>query len=162
MEIRIAGIVPESFVDGEGIRFAIFFQGCLRNCFGCHNPATHDLDGGKILDTEEIILSVKKNPLLSGITLTGGEPLLQISPALELASGAKSLGLNVWCYTGFKFEEIPADAEELLQNIDVLVDGEYIDELRDLELQFRGSKNQRIIDVKKTLSAGKIFLKSLE
>ena len=162
MEIRIAGIVPESFVDGEGIRFAIFFQGCVRNCFNCHNPATHALDGGKILDTAEIIQSVKKNPLLTGITLTGGEPLLQIVPALELAKAAKSFGLNVWCYTGFKFEDIPADAEELLQNVDVLVDGEYIDDLRDLELQFRGSKNQRVIDVKKTLSAGKIFLKSLE
>ena len=162
MEVKLAGIVPESFVDGEGIRFAIFFQGCLRNCFNCHNPATQDLDGGKIFDTQEIITQIKKNPLLSGITLTGGEPLLQIAPALELAKAAKKLNLNVWCYTGYKFEEIPADAKELLQNIDVLVDGEYIDDLRDLELQFRGSKNQRIIDVQKTLTAGKITSKILE
>ena len=101
---------------------------------------------------------MKKNPLLTGITLTGGEPFLQINPALELATAAKNLNLNVWCYTGFKFEDIPPDADELLQNIDVLVDGEYIDDLRDLELQFRGSKNQRIIDVKKTLTEKKIFL----
>ena len=120
------------------------------------------MDGGKIFDTQEIITQIKKNPLLSGITLTGGEPLLQIAPALELAKAAKNLNLNVWCYTGFKFEEIPADAKELLQNIDVLVDGEYIDDLRDLELQFRGSKNQRIIDVQKTLTAGKITSKILE
>ena len=145
MKIRIAGIVPESYVDGEGIRFAIFMQGCLRNCPGCHNPETHALDGGKNLDTAEIIAAIKKNPLLTGITLTGGEPLLQIEPALELAKTAKNLGLDVWLYTGYKFEEIPADAVELLKFVDVIVDGEYIEELRDLELEFRGSKNQRII-----------------
>lgn len=159
MKIRIAGIVPESFVDGEGIRFAIFMQGCLRNCPGCHNPATHDLNGGKIFDTEEIISAMKKNPLVSGLTLSGGEPFLQIPPAVELAKAAKNFGLNVWCYTGFKFEEIPAGGEELLQNIDVLVDGEYIEDLRDLDLSFRGSKNQRVIDVKKTLADKKIILR---
>lgn len=158
MEIRIAGIIPESFVDGEGIRFAIFMQGCLRNCKGCQNPATHDLNGGKIFDTKEIIQSIKKNPLLSGITLSGGEPLLQISPAAELARAAKNLGLNVWCYTGYKFEKIPEEAEELLKNVDVLVDGEYIEELRDLELNFRGSKNQRVIDLNKTRQLKKIVL----
>ena len=104
MEIRIAGVVPESIVDGEGIRYAIFMQGCLRHCEGCHNPATHPLDGGKIVDTSELITAIKKNPLLSGITLTGGEPLLQIPPALELAKATKNLGLNVWCYTGYTLE----------------------------------------------------------
>ena len=158
MKIRVAGIVPESFVDGEGIRFTIFFQGCLRNCFNCHNPATHDLNGGKILDTEEIISAIKKNPLLTGITLSGGEPILQLSPAAELARAAKNLNLDVWCYTGYKLEEIPSTAEELLRNVDVLVDGEYIDELRDLELNFRGSKNQRVIDLKKSRELGKIIL----
>ncbi len=159
MKIRIAGIVPESFVDGEGVRFAIFMQGCLRNCPGCHNPATHDLNGGKIFDTEEIISAMKKNPLVSGITLSGGEPFLQIPPAVELAKAAKNFGLDVWCYTGFKFEEIPSEGEELLKNTDVLVDGEYIEDLRDLDLNFRGSKNQRVIDVKKTLSNKKIILR---
>lgn len=145
LEIRIAGIVPESYVDGEGIRFAIFMQGCFRNCRGCHNPETHALDGGKIFDTAEIIAEIKKNPLLTGITLSGGEPLLQIAPALELAKTAKNLGLDVWLYTGYKFEEIPKDADELLKFVDVVVDGEYIEELRNLELAFRGSENQRII-----------------
>ena len=148
MKIRIAGIVPESYVDGEGIRFAIFMQGCLRNCAGCHNPETHALDGGKILDTSEIIAEIKKNPLLTGITLTGGEPLLQIAPAAEIAKAAKNLGLDVWLYTGYKFEEIPTDADELLKFVDVVVDGEYIEELRNLELDFRGSENQRIIYLK--------------
>ena len=148
MKIRIAGIVPESIVDGEGIRFAIFMQGCLRNCKGCHNPHTHALDGGKVVDTSELIEQIKKNPLLTGITLTGGEPCLQISPAAELAETAKNLGLDVWCYTGYKFEELPPESDKLLKFVDVLVDGEYIEELRDLELNFRGSKNQRIIKLK--------------
>ncbi len=152
MEVRIAGVVPESYVDGEGIRYAIFMQGCLRNCKGCHNPATHALDGGKIVDTAELISDIKKNPLLMGITLTGGEPFLQIPAAIELAKATKNLGLNVWCYTGYKIEEIPAAAMELLNFVDILVDGEYIEELRDLDLDFRGSKNQRIIEVRSWLN----------
>lgn len=147
MEIRIAGVIPESIVDGEGIRYAIFMQGCLRHCEGCHNPATHPLDGGKIVDTDELIAAIKKNPLLSGITLTGGEPLLQISPAIELAKATKNLGLNVWCYTGYTLEEIPPAAQELLKFVDVLVDGPFILAQRDLELDFRGSSNQRVIDL---------------
>ena len=158
LQIRIAGLVPESFVDGDGIRFAIFMQGCLHNCAGCQNPETHALDGGRLVDTAEIISAIKKNPLLDGITLTGGEPLLQINSADELARAAKNLGLNVWCYTGFVFEELPPAAATLLENIDVLIDGKFIQELRDLELQFRGSRNQRIIDVKKTREQNKIVL----
>lgn len=145
MNIRIAGLVPESFVDGSGIRFAIFMQGCLRHCVGCHNPATHALDGGRILDTAEIISQWSKNPLLTGITLTGGEPLLQIDAATELARAAQSQGLTVWLYTGYTLEEIPREAAPLLASVDVLVDGAFIEELRDLDLQFRGSRNQRII-----------------
>lgn len=158
MQIRIAGLVPESFVDGDGIRFAIFMQGCKRHCAGCHNPETHALDGGRLVDTKEIIAAIKKNPLLDGITLTGGEPLLQICAANELARAAKNLGLNVWCYTGYTFENLPPNAETLLENIDVLIDGEFIESLRDLELQFRGSHNQRIIDIKKTREQNKIVL----
>ena len=158
MLIRIAGLVPESFVDGDGIRFAIFMQGCLRNCEGCQNPETHALNGGRLVDTAEIISSIKKNPLLDGITLTGGEPLLQIDSANELARAAKNLGLSVWCYTGFTFEELPPAAAPLMENVDVLIDGAFIESLRDLELQFRGSRNQRIIDLKKTRAQNKIVL----
>ncbi|MBR4642030.1 MAG: anaerobic ribonucleoside-triphosphate reductase activating protein [Selenomonadaceae bacterium] len=154
--------MPESFVDGDGIRFAIFMQGCLRHCEGCHNPETHALDGGRLLDTNEIISAIKKNPLLDGITLTGGEPFLQIEAANELARAAKNFGLNVWCYTGFNFEDLPPEAEPLLENIDVLIDGAFIESLRDLELQFRGSSNQRIIDIKKTREQKKIVLWSEE
>ena len=162
MQIRIAGLVPESFVDGDGIRFAIFMQGCNRHCEGCHNPETHALDGGRLVDTNEIISAIKKNPLLDGITLTGGEPFLQIDAANELARAAKNFGLNVWCYTGFNFEDLPPEAAPLLENIDVLIDGAFIESLRDLELQFRGSSNQRIIDIKKTREQKKIVLWSEE
>ena len=162
MRIRIAGLVPESFVDGDGIRFAIFMQGCQRHCEGCHNPETHDVNGGRLLDTEEIISAIKKNPLLDGITLTGGEPFLQIAAADELARAAKNFGLSVWCYTGFIFEKLPPEAVPVLENVDVLVDGEFIESQRDLELQFRGSHNQRIIDIKKTRAQNKIVLWEVE
>lgn len=162
MLIRIAGLVPESFVDGDGIRFAIFMQGCHRNCAGCHNPETHALDGGRLIDTQEIISAIKKNPLLDGITLTGGEPFLQINAANEIACVAKSLGLSVWCYTGYTFEELPNAAEALLKNIDVLIDGAFIESQRDLELQFRGSCNQRIIDLNKTREQNRIVLWEVE
>ena len=158
MLIRIAGLVPESYVDGDGIRFAIFMQGCLRNCEGCHNPETHALDGGRLMNTAEIITAIKKNPLLDGITLTGGEPFLQVDAANEIACAAKSFGLNVWCYTGFTFEDLPPEVAPLIENIDVLIDGEFIESQRDLELQFRGSRNQRIIDLKKTREQNKIVL----
>ncbi len=141
MKIRIAGIVPESYVDGEGIRYAIFMQGCERNCKGCHNPKTHSLDGGKVVDTSELIAEFKSNPILSGITLTGGEPLLQVDAAIELAKAAKDYGLSVWLYTGFKFAEVPF---ELLKFVDVVADGEYVEDLMDLELEFCGSSNQQI------------------
>ena len=150
MQIRIAGLVPESFVDGDGIRYAIFMQGCLRRCEGCHNPETHALDGGRLVDTSEIIAEIRRNPLLDGITLTGGEPLLQIAAAEELARAAKNLGLTVWLYTGCTFEELPSEAEGLLANVDVLVDGAFDINRRNLDLQFRGSDNQRLIDVKKS------------
>ena len=156
--IRIAGLVSESYVDGDGIRFAIFMQGCPRRCEGCHNPETHALDGGRLIDTAEIIAEIKKNPLLDGITLTGGEPFLQVEAANEIARAAKSFGLSIWCYTGYKLEELPPDAEPLLENIDVLIDGEFVEGLRDLELQFCGSRNQRIIDLRKTRKQKKIVL----
>lgn len=145
--IRIAGLVPESYVDGAGIRFAVFMQGCRQRCAGCHNPQTHDLNGGTLFDTCEIIAQFKDRTLLDVITLTGGEPLLQPDAARELALIAKMFGLNVWCYTGYTFENLPHDAAPLLEFVDVLVDGEFILAQRDLDLRFRGSRNQRLIDV---------------
>lgn len=158
MLIRIAGLVPESFVDGNGIRFAIFMQGCLRNCPGCHNPGTHDPKGGKVFDTGEIIARFKEATLLDGITLTGGEPLLQIAAARELALAAKMFSLNVWLYTGFTYEHLPPAAEPLIELVDVLVDGEFIFSQRDLDLKFRGSRNQRLIDVQESRRQNKTVI----
>ena len=154
MKIRIAGTVSDSIVDGTGLRHTIFTQGCCHHCPGCHNPETHDPNGGKEMDTEEIIAEFKKNPLLSGITLSGGEPFLQPQACLELAKAAHVIGRDVWAYTGYTLEELrgmaDTDVDALLEEVDVLVDGRFVMAERSLELRFRGSRNQRILDMKKT------------
>lgn len=149
MKIRISGVVNDSIVDGEGIRFTVFTQGCLRGCRGCHNPQTHDLLGGYEVEVDELISMMKKNPLLDGLTISGGEPFLQALACLELAQKAHKIGLNVWCYTGYTYEELieKGYASALLNEIDVLVDGEFRLEERTLELPWRGSKNQRVINL---------------
>lgn len=155
MEIRLFGYAPESIVDGKGFRFSIFVQGCTLNCPGCHNPESHDLNGGYIKDTSELIKEFSENPLLDGVTFSGGEPFLQPEPLIEIAKAAKSIGLNIWVYTGSRFEDILNEGDEkkleLLHLTDVLVDGPFLEKERSLELKFKGSKNQRLIDVKKSL-----------
>ena len=170
MKIRIADFIENSFVDGEGIRFAIFVQGCPHHCKGCHNPTTHDLYGGKLVDTEYLIEKVKKTPLIKGITLTGGDPLCQIKAVTEIARAAKSFNLNVWCYTGYIYEDIVADnqrenkfftaaeIEKFLDYVDVLVDGPFILSQMDLTMPFCGSKNQRLIDIPATRIQKKVTL----
>lgn len=160
MQIRIAGIVNDSIVDGPGIRLTVFFQGCVHHCFNCHNPETHDLNGGYLIDSDEIIQKVKNNPLLDGITLSGGDPLLQVEGVIELSKKCKELGLNVVCFTGFTYEELTkfSKFDSLIENIDYLIDGRYVESLRDLSLRYRGSSNQRIIDIKKTKENSKIVL----
>ena len=150
MKLKIAGIVDDSIVDGEGVRLTVFTQGCPHHCHGCHNPQTWSLDGGHEIDTEDIVEKLKANPLLSGITFSGGEPFLQPAPLADLARAAHSLGLDVWSYTGFTLEELEkrTNVQQLLNEVDVLVDGPYVEALRDLTLRFRGSSNQRIIDLK--------------
>lgn len=154
MNVRVCGIEKNSIVDGPGIRLAIFFQGCLRHCEGCHNPESWPVNGGEKMDTEEIKKLIKADPLLEGITLTGGEPFLQPLAALELARFAHSLKLNVWCYTGYIFEDMLTwqdSRKELLGEIDVLVDGPFALDKRSLDLPWRGSANQRLINVKQSL-----------
>jgi anaerobic ribonucleoside-triphosphate reductase activating protein len=147
MKIRVAGIVPDSAVDGPGLRLAVFFQGCPHKCKGCHNPETHDTCGGREIDTDEITEKLK-NPLCAGITLTGGEPFLQTEQLVFLAKRTKELGLNVVCFTGYTLEQLlKAGKREALEYIDILIDGPYTEELRTFDLPFRGSKNQRMIDV---------------
>ncbi len=161
MIIRIAGIENDSIVDGPGFRLAVFTQGCPHHCPGCHNPETHPFDGGKEVDTDRIIRMMEDNPLLDGITLSGGDPFCQSKACAELSKAAKRLGLNVWAYSGWTFEELlkmsetNGDIMEFLKNTDVLIDGPFILAQRTLELRFRGSKNQRQIDVKKSLAEGK-------
>lgn len=161
MQMRIAGTINDSIVDGPGFRFTIFTQGCPHRCPGCHNPKTHDFEGGKLADTQEIIEKFRKNELLDGITLSGGEPLCQSEACRVLARAAHESGLNVWCYTGYTFEELMEGFEAhpewaaLLQEVDVLVDGRFILAQRTLEARFRGSKNQRLIDVPASLAQGR-------
>lgn len=153
MTIRIADIVQDSIVDGRGIRMTIFTQGCPHHCHGCHNPHTHDPLGGREVSVDDLIDQMKSNPLLDGITFSGGEPFEQIEAVKQLAHEAHRLRLDVWCYTGWTWEEIMQDPHKrgLLAYIDVLVDGRFDLEQRSLELKWRGSKNQRVIDVGESL-----------
>ena len=162
MQIRIAGVEPESIVDGPGYRFAVFTQGCPHGCPECHNPETHDADGGRVTDTQEIIAQLGKNPLVRGVTLSGWEPMLQAAALCEIAQAAREKGLNVWCYTGFTLEalltERRADRMRLLELCDFLVDGPFVAALRSLDLLYCGSSNQRLIRMQETLATGKVCL----
>lgn len=160
MKIRLATplIQKDSVVDGEGIRAVIWTQGCSHNCPGCHNPETHDFNSGYLVDTSDILSQMDKLVHThTGITLSGGDPLMQVDACLEIARYAKNLGLNVWCYTGFTFEELLLASKskpvikEFLNSIDVLVDGKFKLEEKSYDTIFRGSKNQRIIDTKMSL-----------
>lgn len=159
MKIKIAGIVSESIVDGPGIRFTVFTQGCPHHCPGCHNPQTHDFAGGEWMDTDEIIASFSANPLLKGITLSGGDPFFQPLASAALAKGAHQVGKNVITYTGYTFEQLVSgkvkDAEVLLAETDILIDGRFEEEKKSLGLRFRGSSNQRAIDCKESLKFSK-------
>ncbi|MCI6101320.1 MAG: anaerobic ribonucleoside-triphosphate reductase activating protein [Selenomonas sp.] len=164
MKLQIAGIVDDSIVDGDGCRLTVFVQGCPRRCPGCQNPETQPTEGGRTIDTAAILQQMAENPILSGITFSGGEPFLQPAPLADLARAVHQRGLDVWSYTGFTLEELEKRAEKdkatraLLRELDVLVDGPYEETQRDLTLHFRGSRNQRVIDMQKTRKAGRIVL----
>ncbi|MBQ1420424.1 MAG: 4Fe-4S cluster-binding domain-containing protein [Desulfovibrio sp.] len=149
--LRIAGIAEESIVDGPGLRLTVFAQGCLRNCPGCQNPQTHDPAGGCDMDCGEILAKIAEDPLLKGVTFSGGEPFLQPAPLVWLAREIHARGLDVMAFSGYTCEELfelgrrnPA-AAELLDELDYLVDGPFVEQLKDLELEFRGSSNQRFL-----------------
>lgn len=164
MKLRIAGIDPESVVDGPGIRLVVFTQGCPHRCPGCHNPQTHDPGGGYERNLDEIQTVIENAKLIRGVTFSGGEPFLQAKPLAELARWIRYMGLDVVAYTGYLFEELlvrsrqQPDIRELLKHTDILIDGPYRSEERDTRLAFRGSRNQRIIDVPKSLRAGRTIL----
>ena len=162
MDIRIFGIEGDSIVDGPGIRMSVFTQGCIHNCKGCHNPESHDPNGGKLYDTDKIIKLASENPLYDGVTLTGGDPFYQPEACAEIAEGVKKLGLNVWTFTGYTWEQLTDSKNEdfmrLLRATDVLVDGKFEMDKKSLELRFKGSSNQRTIDVPARLEQRKIVL----
>lgn len=160
MKLRIAGTVNDSIVDGPGIRFTIFTQGCPHNCKGCHNPQTHDFNGGELIDTDALLVKVKENPLLDGVTFSGGEPFCQAEALALLGKQIKALGLNIITYTGYTFEHLIDHQNEngwgeLLKITDFLIDGPFILEQKDWEIKFRGSSNQRYIDCQESLKQGR-------
>lgn len=162
--IRIAGVVRESIVDGPGFRFTVFCQGCPHNCEGCHNQATHDFSGGYDCDISRILEAIDKNPLLDGVTFSGGEPMCQAEAFCSLAVEVKKRNLNIVTYTGYTYEELLIMSEKdiwikkLLDLTDILIDGRFILSQRDLTLLFRGSRNQRVIDMNLTRNSGKLTL----
>lgn len=162
MQIRLAGIEPESIVDGPGYRFAVFVQGCPHGCPGCQNPQTHDFAGGTLRDTSDVIAHLGEDPLVRGVTLTGGEPMMQPQALAQIAQAAKARGMDVWCYTGYTWEQLLDEGDRermaLLALVDVLVDGPYLSRERSLDLLYRGSANQRLIDVPRSLAEGAVRL----
>ncbi len=166
MKARLAGpIETDSIVDGEGLRTVIWMQGCSHNCLACHNPETHDFNGGVEVDIEDIFKKLSTINNQSGITLSGGDPLAQPEASLYISKFAHSIGLTVWCYTGYTFEELIKISIrkpiylELLKNVDVLIDGKFELENKSYNCIYRGSTNQRIIDVKASLKKNKTILK---
>lgn len=203
-EFRVFGLVSDSIVDGPGLRYGVFVQGCSHGCPGCHNPESHDPAGGQEASVETIVGELAANKLISGVTLSGGEPFEQATVCAEIGERAHDLGLNVWTYTGYRYEDLEAlargyravgnagdacgarsacgagdaceaDANEgsdeqrfplldalgvarLLDVTDVLVDGPFVESLKSLGLQWRGSSNQRVIDMAATRDQGTVVL----
>ena len=161
MKIRLAAdLQADSIVDGEGVRTVLWTQGCPHKCKGCHNPQTHDFDGGVEVDVEEVIEALSEIKRQDGITLSGGDPVCQSEACYEISKAAHEMGLNVWCYTGFTYETMLQNPKhrKLLEEIDVLVDGKFILEEKSYDLYFKGSRNQRIIDVQRSLKEEKVVL----
>lgn len=148
--MRILDIVPGTSVDGPGLRTAIYVAGCSHRCPGCHNPQSWDFEAGREMSVESILKEIEENDF--DVTLTGGDPMYSAEEILPLVSGIKELGMDIWLYTGFRYEEIVNNEKmsKLLPYLDVIVDGPFIESERDIRILFRGSRNQRLIDVKKS------------
>ncbi len=162
--LKVAGIENDSITDGPGLRLTLFVQGCPRSCPGCHNPQTQCFEGGVVMSTEQIFAKINSNPLLDGVTFSGGEPFVWAKELVPLAEQIKEKKLNLAVYTGYVFEELKKvpNALKLLEFVDTLIDGPFVQEKRDYRLKFKGSTNQRIIDVQKTLKSGKVVLDETE
>ena len=166
--LRIAGVQKESIVDGPGIRYVVFTQGCPHHCKGCHNPQTHDFKGGKDVSIEKIAEDIKKNPMIKGVTISGGEPFMQAKQVCKLIDDLKDKNYDVMVYTGFNFENLVDNANEdngymdLLERTDILMDGKFVEELKNENTIFRGSTNQRAIECKNSLETGNIVFHNFE
>lgn len=159
--IRLSGVIKESIVDGPGIRYVIFTQGCKKRCYMCHNNETQPLDGGYVERLDKLVEEWRINPLLKGITLSGGEPFLQPKEILYLIKKAKETNLDVLVYSGYYYEELiklkNKHINEVLLLADYLIDGPFDYNKKDLNILFRGSNNQRFIDLNKTKNANKVI-----
>jgi len=160
--LRISGLMNDSIVDGPGLRYTIFTQGCPHHCEGCHNPQTHPFKGGKNISVKKIIKEIDDNPLLYGVTLSGGDPFVQAKNLIPIAKHVKEKGLELACYTGYLFEQLIggeiAYAKELLSYVDILIDGKFVISLKSLDCKFKGSRNQRTIDVQASLKENKAII----
>ena len=165
--VRLAGIAYESLVNGPGMRRVFFAQGCKHKCKGCFNPETHSFEDGEIMDMDKLIKDVLDNPMLKGVTFSGGDPIEQAHSFSYMAKAFKNSNLDIWCYTGYTFEKllevmkVDTAISELLNNIDVLVDGRFEINNKEEGLRFRGSTNQRIINVKESLNQNKVVIMNL-
>ena len=157
--VRVLDIIEDTMVDGPGFRTSIYCAGCNHQCPGCHNPQSWDFNGGREMSTAELMRIIMADPF-ANVTFSGGDPMYQAAGFAELARAVhEQSNKDIWCYTGFTFESLISDDQrELLEQIDVLVDGPFIEKLRDSDLLFRGSSNQRLIDVQASLYAGEVIL----
>lgn len=160
--IDISGFAPNSITDGPGLRFTVFCQGCIHNCPGCHNPETHPFGTGEKYEVADIYNMIKKDPLVKGVTFSGGEPFCQPEAFRELGRMLKADGYEIAAYTGFVFEDLIRDKTDakykLLECVDILVDGPFILAQRSLDAGFKGSLNQRVINVPASLEKGEAVL----
>jgi len=158
--LRILDIMEDTMVDGPGFRTAIYCAGCRHQCPGCHNPQSWDFDGGRDMTIEQLMRIIMADPFTRGVTFSGGDPMYQAAGFAELARQIhRRTQKDIWCYTGFTFESlIHDDQRELLAELDVLVDGPFVESLHDKDLLFRGSSNQRLIDVQASIYSGKTIL----
>lgn len=150
--LRVAGIIEESIVDGPGLRFVLFLQGCRLHCPGCQNPHTWDFEGGSLVSSEEILHRIQSNPLIHGVTFSGGEPFEQAERLLPLAQELKKRGYHLMSFTGYTLEQLLQKPEclPLLELLDLMVDGPFLEAEKSLDLRFRGSRNQRILNMEAT------------
>ena len=163
MAVNIADVESESIVDGPGFRFAVYTQGCPHGCPGCHNPQTHAFEEKRLLEAEELMSMVERSPFNSGVTLSGGEPFCQAAELLPFARMVKERGMSLWAYSGYTFEQLtggsaPDGAAELLALCDVLVDGPFLQDQKSYDLKWKGSANQRVIDLAATRDSGEVVL----